>query len=741
MNMNEKVWDIILNYPKYSLRTLASYAGISIGTLSGWRKKKHLPHRDSSMEFLKNLSSNLPKQDKEELFDTIMKECGVVKDNDDYYMIQKEAVSDFYSFLNRALKNDLLNDTFCYGESATDLLWKILKLKFTEWFAGENYISFETRKIGGRVAFLISINEPGRVIPPIIFSYSDQCNDLKEEGNSMEQFKNEYTEEYLLHISATLAELSNDDYRNFLKKYNVYMKEIQTEDFQICVNSNAYIYLRENISHGRERNLNMRAEIIFKKFMESSYLIYKEILCSKYDMAYVNSNFFQSNIGIGNYPYAMRRAISFEKKQIENKLKEMQKLRNGKLALIMDLNCIGGLYGLRLHRYAKQVLCVDASVKTIDAIERTIKMYNKDAQDREIVNVETEWFRDDTSDILTNQNLTEKADCIIIGLGTMSYTKSPELLLRKIGTWLKKDGMIFLSCYNQDSLSVQLKKYENLNYEYDTYHKRFIYGRNKINIPVPVKMFSFSEFKNIIIKYFDFDGQTMWSYPVISSVFPVSEYQQGIDIIKEVDKASVAYSQYRLANGNYNMIIAGQYQSQYKSDLYIRTKSAMMDARIEYKVVKHHAFVSTKNLMEELREKGILVFRNFVKTVIIKDFSDSKKVQYYMVLLLLENRFSWDFLKQHYEKKAYEYKKTKIKFCSEKELRNMGFIVGCICPFSYSVLKNEYKIELLYDPTINHLTCDLVYTYSGGNNMTFELRREELNDYLKASGASSYRME
>ena len=203
----------------------------------------------------------------------------------------------------------------------------------------------------------------------------------------------------------------------------------------------------------------------------------------------------------------------------------------------------------------------------------------------------------------------------------------------------------------------------------------------------------------------------------------------------------MAYSQYRLANGNYNMIIAGQYQSQYKSDLYIRTKSAMMDARIEYKVVKHHAFVSTKNLMEELREKGILVFRNFVKTVIIKDFSDSKKVQYYMVLLLLENRFSWDFLKQHYEKKAYEYKKTKIKFCSEKELRNMGFIVGCICPFSYSVLKNEYKIELLYDPTINHLTCDLVYTYSGGNNMTFELRREELNDYLKASGASSYRME
>ena len=741
MNMNEKVWDVILNFPKYSLRSLASYTGISIGTLSGWRRKKHLPHRDSAMEFLKNLSWNLPKQDKEELFDAIMKECGVVKDNEDYYMIQKEAVSDFYSFLNRALKNDLLNDTFCYGESAADLLWEILKLKFREWFSGENYISFETRKIGGRVAFLIIINEPGRVIPPIIFSYSDKCNNLKEEENSMEEFKNEYTGEYLLHISATLAELSSDDYCKFLRKHNVYMKEIQSEDFQIRVNSNAYIYLRENISHGRERNLNMRAEIIFKKFVESSYLIYKEILCSKYDMAHVNSDFFQSNLGIGNYPYAMRRAISFEKKQIENKLKEMQRIRNDKIDLIIDLNCIGGLYGLRLHRYAKQVLCVDASVKTTEAIKHTIGRYNAAAPERGIVNVETEWFRDDTCDILTNRNLIEKADCIIIGLGTMSYMKLPELLLRKIGTWLKKDGVIFLSCYNQNSLSVQLKKYENLNYEYDTYHKRFVYGRNKINIPVPVKMFTFSEFKNIIIKYFDFDGQTMWSYPVISSVFPVSEYHQGIDIIKEVDKASVAYSQYRLAYGNYNMIIAGQYQSQHKTELYIRTKSAMMDAKIEYKVVHHHAFVSRKTLLEELREKGVMIFRNFIKTVIIKDFSNSTEVQYYMILLPLENRFNWEFLKQHYDKKSYEFKKTKIKFCSEKELRNMGFAVGCICPFSYSVLRNEYNIELLYDSSINQLSGDLIYTYSGGNSMTFELRREELKNYLKVSDASTYRME
>lgn len=741
MYIDEKIWNIILNFPKYSLRTLEHYSGISIGTLSGWRKKAHSPHRDSIREFLSNLSKNLPQQDKVELFDEIMRESGVARDNDEYYIIQKDAISDFYRFLNYALKNDLLNDTLCPVESSANLLCKILEIKFTEWFSGENYISFETRKIGGRVAFFIFISELGRTIPPIIFSYADRCNTLEEEKKSMTEFISEYTGEYLLHISATLAEMSNADYRKFLRDYKVYMKEIQSEDFQIRINSNTYVYLRENISSVRERNLNMRAEIIFKKFVENSYLIYKEILCTKDEKNYVNGNLLQSNLGIVNYPYATRRAISFERKQIENKLKEMQKLRNDRLDLIIDLNCIGGLYGLQFCRYAKQVYCVDASVKTLEAIKHTIITYNEVFQERGIVNIQTELFRDDTCDILTNTNQVKKADCIIVGLGMMSYIKTPELLLRKIGTWLKNDGVIFLSCYNQDSLSVKLKKYENLNYEYDTYRKRLIYGQNKKNVPVPVKMFSFSEFKNIIIKYFDFDGQTMWSYPVISSIFPISEYNQEINIIKEVDKASAAYNKYRLANGNYNMVIAGQYQSQYKSGLYIKTKIAMIDAKIEYEVVQHQVFVSRKTLLEELKEKGIIAFRNFIKTIVIKDFSDSMNVKYYMILLMLETKFNWEFLKQHYNRKSYELRKTKVKFCSEKELRKMGIATGGICPFSYLVLKKEYNVELLYDSSIMQRSCDFIYTYSGTNNMTYKLKLGELNNYLNVSGAGAYRIE
>lgn len=739
--VNEKVWDIILKFPKGPYRILEQSLGISIGTLSGWKNGKHVPREDSRLQFLYNLSMHLSESEKEDLFRRIMKILGIEKNTTEWCELEQETKHDFYIFLNQALNNELLRGKFHNEENGANLLWEILVHKFKEWFSSETYISFETKKIGGRITFLISVNEPGKEIPPIIFSYLDNCRDLEKEEESLRQFNSENKREYLLHISVTLAAVNNKNYLRFLRFYNVYLKEIQGEDFEINAISSAYFYFKDSAYPAIEYEMNRRAEIVFRKFLDSSYLIYKEILCSKYDATDVNSNFFQSNLGIGNYPYAMRRAISFEKKQIENKIKEIQKLSNNKFDLLIDLNCLGGLYGLRLSKYAKQVLCVDASNKTLQAIKHTIVRYNKKDKDNMIANVQTELFREDSCDILTNQNLAEKADCIIIGLGTMSYIKSPELLLRKIGTWLKKDGVIFLSCYNQESLSVKLKRYENLYYEYDPYHKRFVYAREKINIPVPIRMYTFSAFKNTIISHFDFETQTTWSYPILSSIFSINEYDKAFEVIKEVDKVSAMHSQYKLASGNYNMIMARNHQNVITSDLYMKTKSAMMNDGIMYQAIQHQGFVSRKTLFEVLREKGITNFHNFIKSIIINDFSNPQEILYYMIILPLGNRFKWDYLKLYYTKKSREFRNTKVRFCTERELRNMGFAIGCICPFAYSVLKEKYHLELIYDYSINDLPYDMVYTYSGRNDITLELKREELLNYLKEVGVSFNRME
>ena len=489
-----------------------------------------------------------------------------------------------------------------------------------------------------------------------------------------------------------------------------------------------------------DRELNIFAEVIFRKFLESSYLIYKEILCWKYDVGHVNHDFFQSNLGIGNYPYAMRRAISFEKKAIENELKRRQNQLGKKIELFIDLNCIGGLYGLRLFQYCRQVLCVDASKRTIQAINNTLSVYNNDIEERKIVNVITELFRDETMDILSNKDYQNKADCIAVGLGTMSFIKSPELLLRKISCWLKPEGVVFLSCYNVNSLSMQLKRFANLYYEYDFYNQRFTYSQDRLNIPVPVKMYSFAEFKNIIKKYFVFDRKQAWSYPVISSILSVNEYGRGIDIIKEVDKASADYNHDQLTYGNYNMMLVSQYKELYNSELYRKTKRVIEDLQLDCQEIFHNVFVSSQILMEGLREEKI-TFGVFIKSVLVKDITDAEHVQYYMILLPFGEDFQWRLLEQFYKAHEYEYKQSKTKLCDEQDLRQMGFIAGSICPFSFSVLKKSYNIELLYDYSIQRLQCKEIYTYSGRNNSTYRLPMEGLKKYLEIAGAYTYRLE
>ena len=109
--------------------------------------------------------------------------------------------------------------------------------------------------------------------------------------------------------------------------------------------------------------------------------------------------------------------------------------------------------------------------------------------------------------------------------------------------------------------------------------------------------------------------------------------------------------------------------------------------------------------------------------------------QYYMILIPFGKRFSWDFLKYYYRKTSRIYRKTKIKFCQEKELRDMGFFVGCICPFSYLILKENYNIELLYDYSLKQPVYDTFYTYSGRNDVTYRISREILENFLEKIGA------
>lgn len=741
---NMMVWEVIMDVVPGSANKWAELSGVSRAAISGWKNKRSRPSEGALDLYLDALEKYLSGEEKEILKRKVLAALGILQGSAGWNGCLEKFEGDFSAFLKRILLGGYpIEDTSFDEYQQSDMVNKIILYKLQRWFSSEPQISVEFKMISDRNVFVLSIGDRENTIPPVLFSYVRKLHNVEDEIKSLKAFKEVYKETYkdrqLLHIAVTMVPVSSDKYRKILTEQKVYLKEIRVEDYALEKIDSGYVYFQKNAFLDKEHELNNFAEIVFKKFLDSSYLIYKEILCFKYDIAHVNYNFFQSNLGIGNYPYAMRRAISFERKQIEEGLKELRQIRNGKLDLIVDLNCLGGLYGLRLSEHSRQVLCVDGSLKTVEAINETLRQFNKKNTTQNIVNVETELFRDELCEILTNRNLQNKADCIIVGLGTMSYIKEPELFMKKISGWLKKDGCVFLSCYNPDSLSVRMRKYENLNYEYDFYNQRFTYSRNKINISVPVRMFSFSQFRKLVLKYFDSEIGSAWSYPIISSIFPVNEYTAETEVLKEVDKNSAMSSKYMLAYGNYNMIWGKQYQGQSNTEIYAETQAIILNMRINCTEIRHAPFISRMELIGELKKEHEISINNFIKAVLIKDISDLTNIRYYMILLPSGQNFKWNLLKVHYQKKNFIYRQTKMKFCSERDLRQFGFEMGSVCPFSFTVLKEKYNMELLYEYSIVQSQYETFYTYSGRNDVTYSLNAEDFRRYLEETKACTYR--
>lgn len=740
---NTAMWERILDFLGDDL-TSKKYK-IGKGTLHGWKTKKHYPAKDTLDDFLKELWCNILKDNREQFFIKIIYENRIMDTERLRNIFMTRAYDEFYQILMDLLcahqnpqKGDLPSK-----EKAL-LINNILSSKFQAWFLTESYISVESKTISERNAYIIHINNKGQLLPPIVFSYTLCASSAENEDAHLKTFRKEfidqYQTDYLLHIAITLMDAADSRYKKVLHDLHVYLKTVQFEKYNICSINNKYVclYFDDPQNYYMEREINIFAEILFNKYQESEYLIYKEIMCHKHGAPHADVKFFQTHLGIGNYPYAMRRAISFEKNAIETALKKMQEIRKNKIDLLIDLNCLGGLYGLRLYQYCKSVLCIDASSAVLDAITQIISTYNQNSESHETIIASTELFRDETCDILSNQNLFQKADCIVMGLGTMSFVESPDTLLRKIANWLKPDGCIFVSGYNAESLSIQINKYENLNYEYDFYNKRFVYRHKAINIPVSVKLYTFAEFRKMVMNYFDIKGDAIWSYPTICSVFPTNEFDSEIEIIKEVDKASALHKRYQLTRGNYNMILAGQYQNADTSRLYQETKDAIIDCGLNYQEINHHPFASSNELKKVLYNKGIVTSKSFIKTLLLKDISDMHKTKYYMVLLPFEQKFEPKLLEEHYCKNTREYKGSKIKLCNYKDLRNMDLTIGSVCPFSYLILQNAYPFELIYNKEILDARQNIIYTYSGRLDMTYSMPLDEFKNYLEKINAHGY---
>lgn len=746
MKINRLVLNAILDNLPMSLRKWSELMNIGVATLSGWKNGEHLPREDSLDILIKSLANNLDAEEKEKQYLAITESVGIDVRSPLGQKIRERFKKSPESFWKYMLIQYDSEDSYYSDFFSVDsrLLNKIIVIKLKRWLNYTRNIFCRYIELGSRESFAFEIimqSEEADSIS-VVFSYVYALEDIGEIEKKLREKGFQKKEKVICQVFFTIKEVSDEEYERILSVYGVYLKRISRNDLKERVVNDGFVSLSSETDANTLQKLNLVADVLYRQIVDSFYLVYKEVVCCQYSYTNINESFFQSNAGIGEYPYAVRRAISFEKNLIESVLKKKTDNGKKKMDLLIDLNCLGGIYGVRLNQYASAVICADTSKRAIETLQETVNQYNrrKSSQNPGIVNIETELMREDTYEILGSRNLREKVDCIILGLGSFSHVKNPDLFMKKIGYWLKKDGHILISSYNADALSILLKRYDNLNYWYDSYNHRFIYNKGQIELPMPMKLYTFRELRQIISKYFEVQEDTFRSYPVISSVFSSEPYQRGMDIIKEVDKASASYSHQQLAYGDYNMIGAVKYPSRELNEGCLEESRAQLKAGIEYKTIHHAAFVSSDTMVKCLANKGIYIEDNFIKTVIIKDDIDRSQIHYLFVVLPWHKKVNLIMLQEYYREREYKYNKNRVSLCTEKDLRKIGFNVGSISPFSYSILKRSLDIKLIFDRCIRDISEEIIYTYTGQCSSTYKIRKKDFIQYLELEGAIEYEL-
>lgn len=109
-------------------------------------------------------------------------------------------------------------------------------------------------------------------------------------------------------------------------------------------------------------------------------------------------------------------------------------------SVVLEFGSAGGQMTEILSKKAKEVVAVDGA-------SEFIKIAKKRVQDAENVSFYESYFEDFESD--------EKFECLIFH-HILEHIENPLLLLPKLSTFLKKDGVIAISVPNADALSRQL---------------------------------------------------------------------------------------------------------------------------------------------------------------------------------------------------------------------------------------------------------------------------------------------
>lgn len=586
-------------------------------------------------------------------------------------------------------------------------------------------------------------------------------------GNVINRFCKENIwrdEDNVLSIIFVTKDVKNKEYLDILRQYSTMLISVDAFDLQGIDKYSSYV--RNNKwTETQEVFFNKMAEFMLKRILEQNYIVLKEILSRNYNKDNLGERYFVSNAGVWEYKYPVRCALDFEKNLIINVAKDIIKkklaaevakdemkdnsiqetakdgTRKPNPLRILDINLTGGMYGLRLNRFAKQVTCVDTTPGCLKKIEEIIKGYNNGILETEIeiANVITGYIRPDNFTVLKGTTKNKQYELIILGLGSASFIDNLSSFLRRISSLLTDDGKIVISVYNRNALCKNSLNIENMDfiYEEDNVHYRDaswgLYAKN----------YTCQDIRDIVSKQHVIEK--MYSYPTISSVVSNQQDSRILDNLRKIDiyYAENAESTTTNGQGMYNIVCAskldqkGIIQCFNDAQLYIRNQE------IDVTEIDHQEIYSRQAMYKLLRDKNIILNKNFVKSVLVYD---KRNRICFWVFLWLEDSFDKNFLISWYEKNntEHEFSVKHIKLYREYQLSELKLASGSISPFAYpsvkEIIENERKekIILLYNKEIEKSTERYLYSYSGNLRKTLKMKKSSFIKYIKKQDGLYY---
>lgn len=443
--------------------------------------------------------------------------------------------------------------------------------------------------------------------------------------------------------------------------------------------------------------VNHVAEGLVRRLKKLFHLVLSEVAAPIYNTHYATDH------------VATRAAMSFEQDLLQELLNRLRK--ESRTGVAVDIGCATGRYSFLLARHFPEVYAYDLSPRMIE-IAYAAKRRSGDTRISFCVNdFEYELLSDESK-------YYGRCDLIVASMGMGSFVEDTVRMLRRFHDWLRPGGYVFLSFYNENSLSLKITP----NWRDSSLAATIDPESETLQVDLPGDV-SFNVFckpfnettKGEINKLFDI--RDLVSFPTTMALLPntllqdtlASELFAEIDAVLATHAAARERSQLKRSYGHHVVIVGQKPEGACEGHRNV-LRYLHEHPSIPYDVIEHGPVLSADDARRELG--GAIPPACLVKTLVFK----SLRTRSFLVVVVGADRM----IDKAALAQRYGVARSSIKFATEKEVAELGFPLGGVAPFGF---REGLPMHQLVDGSLRDAPGDWLYTGSGDNRKTLRLRK------------------